>query len=188
MPNRVKWTPKRKIELLEKFEECGSRPEVAAHFGVSVKMVEKVLAETRGLIDSGYMTRDGEMVKELPKKNPKFDLRAKLSEMGYDPASGIVTYRRILENLIQHYNDECEVKSVRMGHHDRLTNRLVTANGGNFRDEMDEMRGQLMDLWREAVELDKSMMPYVHPKLQSNSVKVEQEQPPLLIIEHPGGK
>lgn len=182
-----KWTAEKKLELYGMYERGMTRKQIADHYGISYSRAGQLVYETRDLLDSGYLGRDGSS-KALPTSEPKFDLRAQLAEMGYDPATGIIEYRKILQGLIKRYVDDVEVKSVRSGGHDRLTTRIATAGDGNAKDGLDDLRGQLMDLWREAVDLDKAMMPYVHPKLQSNSVKVEQERPPLLIIEHPGGK
>lgn len=183
MPKR--WKLEEKLDIVRTLEE-GIVPVkgLAKRYNTTVDAIYLVNKRTKKAIANGLINVEEKttVVREKPKTGMG-QIKEICERMGYDPAEGYVAYRKLLEEMVSEKADEANFSHAA---------KSAFSKAGTLADEEKheyiQRLAEIMDLKREAATIDKELLPYLYPKLTSSSVKVEQERPPLLVIEDPADK
>ena len=185
MPRKGRnWTVEEKLDIVQSLHRKIVNVEgLAKRYGVSVNTIYDINKKTKNEIRNGLIDVEKKEVVKVEKPKPKTDqIRDICERMGYSPAEGLVAYRRLLEQMISEKEDE-----IAFTNSSRISFQKASSLGDEDKKTYLRLLNEIMDLKREGMAIDKELLPYLFPKLTSSSVKVEQERPPLLVIEQPGG-
>lgn len=187
---RIRLTDEQRVKLIDDVEVRRLPYKVIAdEFGWTARHASDKYHECRKMMENGYLVRPES--KKTAKPKPKSveaktdrimgQLAPVMERFGYNPAEGLIAYRMLLKEMADMRVEEAKALTLASN----LRNELFSRRVMEGEDALSEAAKEVLSLMQQGVAIDEKMMGYVFPKLTSSTIRIKEEEPPLLIIGDP---